>query len=128
MAVFYTQVGEELVTDFTTGDAAAPANYYVGWGTGAGAPGKGSVDVSGPGADELRIVAVESQPVADRAQWVATITCLVNPKTITNAGLFNTAGGGPPPAGGIILVHGDHAGIALAVGDKIEYTISLEQT
>ena len=128
MPTVYTQVGEELVTDFMTGDAAAPANYYIGWGTGAGVPAKGSVDVSGPGADELRTVAVESQPVADRAQWVATLTCVANPKTITNAGLWSTAGGGPPPAGGTIVVHGDHAGIALAVGDKIEYTITLEQT
>ena len=73
-------------------------------------------------------MAVESQPLADKAQWVATITCLVGAKTITNAGLWSTAGGGPPPAGGVLLIHGDHAGVALAVGDKIEYTITLEQT
>jgi hypothetical protein len=43
-------------------------------------------------------------------------------KTITNAGLFNSA------SGATLIVKGDFTGIVLALGDKIEFTISLQQT
>ena len=125
MATVYTSKGEELVTDYTTGDAAAPANYYIGWGTGSGAV-KGSTDLVTP-ATEARVVGVETQPLADKAQWVATLTA-DGPKTISEAGLFDAAGAGSPPSGGNLAIHGDFTGIALALGDKIEFTITLEQT
>lgn len=126
MGTVYTQVGENLVTDYTTGDASPPANYYIGWGTGAGAAGKGSTDVS-TAATEARVSATETQPATDKAQWVATITADGN-KTITNAGLFDAAGSGSPPSGGNLLIVGDGVATALLLGDKIEFTISLEQT
>jgi len=125
MATVYTSVGEAQVTDYTTGDASPPADFYIGWGTGTGAV-KGSTDLVTP-ATEGRVAAVETQPLADKAQWVATITA-DGTKTISEAGLFDAVGAGSPPSGGNLLIHGDFTGIALDISDKIEFTITLEQT
>ena len=72
-------------------------------------------------ASEARVVPTVSQPTSDKNQWVGTITA-DGAKTITNAGLFNAA------AAGTLFVKGDFAGIVLALNDKIEFTISLQQT
>lgn len=120
MATVYTQAGEELVVDILDGTTGVPANWYVGWGTGAGTAAKGDTTLFTE-ATEARVVATMSQPVADKNRFVATITA-DGAKTITNAGVLSAA------AAGTLLIHGDHAGIALTAGDKIEYTIELEQT
>lgn len=120
MATVYTQVGEEQVTDFTTGDASAPANYYVAWGTGAGTAAKGDTTLFSEGP-EARVAATESQPAADKAQWVGTITASAA-RTVTNAGLFDAS------TGGNLFIKGDFTGVVLASGDKIEFTFTLEQT
>ena len=123
MANIYTSVGETVVVDAIEAGTAC----YVGWGTGAGTAAKADTDLFTP-ATEARVVGTESQPTADKNQWVALITCAGAGKTITNAGLFDAAGTGSPPTGGNLVIHGDFTGIALAVGDKIEFTITLEQT
>lgn len=120
MATVYTDAGEALVTDYFTGDATAPANYYIAWGTGAGTAAKGDTTLFTE-ASEARVIGAESQPSADIAQYVGTITA-DGTKTITNAGLFDASTVGNMP------VKGDFSGIALTLGDKIEFTISLEQT
>lgn len=120
MANVYTQAGEELVVDILDGTVAVPSNWYVGWGTGAGTAAKGDTTLFTE-ASESRVAATMSQPSADITQAVATLTA-DGAKTITNAGLFSAS------TGGTLLVHGDHSGIALSLGDKIEYTITLEQT
>jgi hypothetical protein len=66
-------------------------------------------------------VATRSQPVADKIQWVGTLTS-ASAQTITNAGNFTAS------TLGILIVHGDFTGVVLAIGDKIEITISLEVT
>ena len=43
-------------------------------------------------------------------------------KTITNGGLFDAS------TAGNLIVKGDFTGIVLATGDKIEFTMTLEQT
>ncbi len=70
---------------------------------------------------ETRATPTESQPTADKAQWVGTITATAA-RTITNAGLFDAV------TSGNMFVKGDFTGIVLANGDKIEFTISLEMT
>ena len=122
MATVYTSVGEAMVCDMIHAGSAC----YIGWGTGAGSAAKGSTDLSTP-ATEARVAGAETQPSADICQWVATITADGN-KTITNAGLFDAAGSGSPPSGGNLLIHGDGINTALLTGDKIEFTITLEQT
>lgn len=119
-ATVLTQVGEEWIVDKldetvqTTGD-------YVGWGTGAGTAAKGDTALFTE-ASEARVSATRTQPVADKIRWVATLTCAGAGKTITNAGNFTAL------TAGTLIVHGDFTGIALNVGDKIEFTIDLEIT
>ena len=122
MATVYTSAGEAVVVDAVEAGTAC----YIGWGTGAGVAGKASTDLSTP-ATEARVVGVETQPTADKNQWVGTITA-DGVKTITNAGLFDAAGTGSPPSGGNLVIHGDGLSVALQLGDKIEFTITLEQT
>lgn len=124
MADIFTAVGESVVTDYITGDASAPANYYVGWGTSATAAAKGDTDLN-TAANEARVAATETQPAADTAQWVATLTS-ASAQTIQEVGLFDAAGSGTPPSGGNLIIHANHGGIALGIGDKIEYTITLQ--
>ncbi|MBI4637685.1 MAG: hypothetical protein HY727_15210 [Candidatus Rokubacteria bacterium] len=123
MATVYTQAGEDKVVDLIDGTSAVhldATNAKIGWGTGAGTAAKGDTALFTE-ASEARVVPTVSQPASDKNQWIATITANAA-KTITNAGLFDAA------SGGTLVVHGDFAGIALASGDKIEFTITLEQT
>jgi hypothetical protein len=123
MTTVYTSVGEGVVCDLIDGTSSTHldgTNAYVGWGTGAGTAAKGDTTLFTE-ASETRVVSAPSQPTADKNQWVATLTANGS-KTITNAGLFNAV------SAGSMIVKGDFTGIVLALGDKIEFTISLEQT
>jgi len=116
MATIYTQAGEEVVVDAIEAQTAC----YIGWGTGAGTAAKGDTTLFTEAA-ETRIVGTETQPLADKNQWVALMTS-ASAQTITNTGLFDAV------TTGNLVIHGDFTGIALANGDKIEFTITLEQT
>jgi len=123
MATVYTQAGEEKVVDLIDGASStvlSATNAKIGWGTGAGTAAKGDTTLFTE-ASEARVAATVTQPTTDKNQWVATLTA-DGAKTITNAGLFDAA------SAGNLIVKGDFTGIALAAGDKIEFTISLEQT
>ena len=123
MATIYTQAGEEAVVDLIDGISSTvlnATNAKIGWGTGAGTHAKTSTTLFTE-ASEARVAAAVSQPAADKNQWVATLTADAA-KTITEAGLFNAA------TVGTLVVAGDFTGVALALGDKIEFTISLEQS
>ena len=123
MATIYTDAGEAAVVDLIDGTGStvlSAANAKVAWGTGAGTAAKGDTTLFTE-ASEARVAAVISQPTADKNQWVGTITADAG-KTITNAGLFDAA------TSGNLIIKGDFTGIVLANGDKIEFTISLEQT
>jgi hypothetical protein len=121
MANFLTQVGEEFIVD-KLDETVQTLPEYLGWGTGAGAAGKGSTGLSSESPDETRALAVLTQPSADILQMVATMTCLTNPKTITNAGFFTLI------AGGTLFIIRDGMSTALEVNDKIEFTGTLEIT
>lgn len=123
MATIYTSAGEAKVVDLIDGVSAVhldATNAKIGWGTGAGVAAKGDTTLFTE-ASEARVVPTVSQPLADKNQWVGTLTADAA-KTITNMGLFDAA------AGGNLVIHGDFAGIVLALGDKIEGTFTLEQT
>ena len=70
----YTEDGEEWVTDLFTGDASAPANYYVNWGIGTGEAVKGDATLGSEGT-ETRIAGTESQSTTQKVQYVALLTC-----------------------------------------------------
>lgn len=123
MATVYCSSGEAVVVDLIDGVSAVhldAANAKIGWGTGAGTAAKADTTLFTE-ATEARVVPTVSQPTADKNQWVGTLTADAA-KTITNAGLFNSA------TGATLIIHGDHAGQVLAVGDRIEYIVTLEQT
>ena len=125
MATVYTSAGEAKIVNIIDGTATSPTdlgtgNNFVAWGTGAGTAAKGDTTLFTESA-ESRVGGVVSQPSADINQWVATITS-AGGQTITNAGLFDASSSGQ------LIVHGDFSNIVLATGDKIEFTISLEQT
>ena len=119
MATVLTQAGEEWLVDKidetvqTTGD-------FIGWGTGAGVAAKADTTLFTE-ATEARVTATRTQPLADKIRWVGTITANAA-KTITNAGNLTAL------TLGSLIVHGDFAGIALALNDKIEFTIDIEIT
>jgi len=115
-----TQVGEEWLTD-KIDESVQTKGEYIGWGTGAGTAAKGDVALFSE-ASEARVTATMTQPAADKTRWVGTLTCAGAGKTITNAGNFTAS------TSGTLIVHGDFTGIALNVGDKIEFTIDLEIT
>ncbi len=116
MATIYTDVGEDLTVDILDG-TTAPPTWHIGWGTGAGTAAKGDTTLFTE-ASETRIAATMSQPSSNVTRAVATITA-DGTKTITNAGILSAV------TSGTLFVHGDHAGIALTSGDKIEYTIDV---
>ena len=123
MATVYVDAGEAVVVDLIDGTSAVhldATNAKIAWGTGAGTAAKSDTALFTE-ASEARVAATVSQPAADTNRWVGTLTADAA-KTITNAGLFNSA------TGPTLIIHGDFAGIALAQGDKIEFTISLQQT
>lgn len=125
MATVYCDTGEAKVVDIIDGTATSPTdlgtgNNFIGWGTGAGTAAKGDTTLFTEAA-EARAGGAVSQPSADINQWVATLTS-ASGQTITNAGLFDAV------TSGQLIVKGDFTGIVLANGDKIEFTITLEQT
>lgn len=116
MASIYTTAGEQLTADIIDGTTSAPT-WYIGWGTGAGTSAKGDTALFTEAA-EARVTTTNSQPTASQNRFVATLTS-ASAQTITNAGVFSAS------TSGTLLLHYDHAGIALNSGDKIEYTFDL---
>jgi len=116
MADIYTDAGEIISADLWDGTISAPT-WRVAWGTGAGTAAKGDTTLFTEAA-EARVVSADSQPSANVNQHVATITSL-SAQTITNAGTFDAASAGNMP------LKSDFGGIALAIGDKIEFTFQL---
>jgi len=124
MATFYTAKGQEKVIDYITPGGSAPAAYYVGWGVGTPAAEASTTLVNA--STESRVSGTPTQPSVDILQVVAQIVA-DGIKTITECGLFNAAGTGSPPTGGDLIIHSSFTGIVLALGDKIEFTITHQQ-
>jgi hypothetical protein len=117
MAVVLTQSCEEWIVDKIDNQVSTNIEY-VAWGSGAGALSKNNTTLFDE-EDESRIVATRSQANPDVVEWTGTITAEAV-KTITEAGLFNSI------TAGSLLMHGNFTGIALEIGDKIEFTFQLE--
>jgi sulfur carrier protein ThiS len=117
MANIFTDAGEAKTADLIDGTTASPT-WRAAWGTGAGTAAKSDTTLFAEAA-ETRVVTVNSQPVANQNQLVATVTSL-SAQTITNAGVFDAA------TSGNMLLKSDFAGIALSSGDKIEFTFQLD--
>lgn len=116
MADIYTDAGEDLTADILDGTSAVPI-WKVAWGTGAGTAAKGDTALFTEAA-ESRVTTVQSQPASNQNRFVGTITS-ASAQTITNGGIFDAA------SAGNMLLKSDFTGIALAIGDKIEFTFDL---
>ena len=117
MADIFTDVGETLVADLVDGTASAPANWYVGWGTGAGTAAKADSALFTEAA-ETRLAATESQPAGNQNRFVQTLVSL-GTQTITNAGVLDAV------TAGNLLLHSDFAGVALVVDNSIAFTFTI---
>lgn len=125
MATVITNAGEEWTVDKFKETVSTEPNY-VGWGTGAGTAAKADTDLFTPANSDpgnvLRILGTSSKTGSGstaKYQVVATLQA-VSGITVTNAGLWTAV------SGGTLVVHGDHTGVALATGDQITYTITID--
>lgn len=116
MADIFTDAGEAMVVDIIDSTIAVPT-YRVAWGTGAGTAAKADTTLFTEAA-EARVVTVQSQPTPSQSRYVGTITS-ASGQTITNAGILTAA------AAGTLYLHSDFAGIALAIGDSIQFTFTV---
>lgn len=113
----YTQAGEEVVVDLID-----TPTFHAHWGVGTTAPVKGNTAMEDlTGVTEARAACTNSQPSADINQWVGTITALAA-LAITEGGLFSES------TGPSLVIRGTFAAVNVAIGDKIEFTFTLEQT
>lgn len=120
MATVLTNNGEQWLCDRASGVSALDG-HFVGWGTGAGTAAKTDTTLFTEAA-EARAVGTASTTGSGSAakyQVVGTITS-ASAQTITNAGNFTAS------SAGTLIVHGDFTGIGLAIGDAIQFTITLD--
>ena len=117
VGTFLVSVGENSIIDLI--EAKSPQYKFIAWGTSGTAISKSTTQLPAEAA-ETRVTGTITQPNADQYQVVGMITCASAGKTITNAGLFDAV------TSGNLLIAGDFTGIALNVGDKIEFKFLLE--
>ncbi len=125
MSSLIPSVGKAIISGRMFGATPTQAEpRYLGWGTGAGAGAASSTDLSTP-ASEARATGISSQFTTtvtnDTHQVVGTLTANAN-KTITNLGIFDAAGSGSPPSGGVLYAIFDGLSQALNSGDSIQFT------
>jgi hypothetical protein len=120
MAVVLTNAGEEYVVDKLT-ETVQTVPQYIGWGTGAGTSAKGDTTLFTEAA-EARVsgtVTKTGSGSTAKFQNVGTMTS-ASAQTITNAGCLTAT------SAGTLVIHGDHTGVVLAIGDQIQYTFTLD--
>lgn len=131
MASLVPNVGKAIISGRMFGATPTQAEpRYMGWGTGAGAGAAASTDLS-TAATEARVAGTSTQftttQTNDTHQVVATITAS-GAKTITNVGIFDAAGSGSPPSGGVLYAIFDGLSQALNSGDSIQFTARIQFT
>ncbi len=125
MATVYPTSGLQWMIDLLDPDGGVSklTNIWVAWGTGAGTAVIGDTALDTEGS-EARVTVTHSQvttvETGDTYQAVGTITA-DGTKTIVNAGLFTAS------TVGVMLLHGDFAGLPLDLNDKIEFTCKHQQ-
>jgi hypothetical protein len=121
MATVVVNGGLGLVTS-RLGSASAAVPDYVAWGTGAGTAAVADTTLFTEASEARTQGAITQQTTnttSDTYQVVGTITVAGSGKTITNAGLFNAS------SSGTMLMKGDFTGIALDVGESIQFTMQV---
>lgn len=119
-ATIFANAGKAIVTNRLKGGGTEP--NFVAWGTGAGTAAITDTTLFTE-ASEARVAGTSTQQQTtvsnDTYQVVGTMTVAGSGKTITNAGLLDAA------SSGNLLMKGDFTGIALNVGESIQFTMKL---
>jgi hypothetical protein len=131
MASLVPNVGKAILSGRMIGATPTQAEpHFLGWGTGAGAGSATSTDLS-TAAPEARAAGTSTQVTTtvtnDTHQVVGTITASAG-RTITNVGVFDAAGSGSPPVGGVLYAIFDGLSQALLAGDSIQFTAKIQFT
>jgi len=131
VASLVPNVGKAILSGRMFGATPTQAEpHFIGWGTGATAGSSASTDVS-TAAAEARANGTSTQftttQTNDTHQIVGTITA-TGAKTITNVGVFDAAGSGSPPSGGVLYAIFDGLSQALNSGDSIQFTARIQFT
>ena len=129
MTSLVPNVGKAIISGRMFGATPTQAEpHFIGWGTGAGAGSASSTDLSTP-ATEARVSGTSTQFTTtntnDTHQIVGTLTA-AGAKTITNVGVFDAAGSGSPPSGGVLYAIFDGLSQALNSGDSIQLTARVQ--
>lgn len=123
LATLLVNTGKAITTNRIKGAGTEPV--HVAWGTGAGTTALTDTTLFTE-ASESRVAGTSTQQTTtttnDTYQVVGTLTCAGAGKTITNAGLFDAA------TLGNLYMKGDFTGIALNVGDAIQFTMQVQYT
>lgn len=121
MATVIANTGKATYNNRMKGTGTEPLN--IGWGTGAGTSAITDTTLFTE-ASEARTAgtssAVTTTTTNDTYQVVGTLTVAGAGKTITNVGLFDAA------TGGNLFLKSDFAGVALAVGESISFTLKAQ--
>lgn len=124
MAV-YTDEGTETISDLTRLSTTS-ATWHIGWGSGTATLGSTATTNDTASATENRVAATATGASAtDTTTWVGTLVATAT-KTIGSGALYE--GGSTASGTGRLAIQGGFAGIDLAVGDQIQFTITLQQT
>jgi len=129
MATVFANAGKSIVSGRLLGATPVQAEpKFLAWGTGAGTSAVADTTLYTESAAEARTTCVTTQQTTtltnDTFQAVGTITVAGAAKTITNAGLFDIT----TSSAGNLLMKTDFTGIALNVGDSIQFTMKLQFT
>jgi hypothetical protein len=123
VANILTNVGEDWVAQRLVGAGALSGfdMHFLGWGTGAGTAAKGDTTLFTEAAEAraTAVISATGSGATAKYQAVGTLTS-ASAQTITNAGLFSAS------AAGSMAVKWDHTGVALAIGEGIQYTVTLD--
>ncbi len=114
--VFVTD-GEEEAADFFDGSGAAPANWYVDWGTGVTGAVKADSALETP-SPEARTIFAESQPTASQNEFIGTIVA-TGARAITEMGVFDAL------TVGRMVIRSTFSVINVATDDSIKFTVTI---
>ena len=129
-ATVLTHAGKAIVTDRIKG-AGGPEPAHIGWGTGAGTAAAGDTTLFTEKAVDLaagtgtRTAGSSSRTTTAQANDTYQVTgtrTATGAGTVTNAGLFDNNAIGA----GSLFMKGDFAGIGLAAGDSIAFTLTVQ--
>lgn len=125
MADVLVNTGKAIITGALNA-LTSTAPKYVAWGTGAGTAAAANTTLFTESTEESRTTGtpsvVTTTTTNDTYQVVGTITVATSNKTITNVGLFDAS------TSGNLFVKSDFTGVALNVGEAMQFTLKVAFT